>query len=103
MTLGPPAHHNSPSWGNVCSGVSETGHVLRTLGVNYRCGKKTLFSQNGGKVEELGFECQVVAKKDSLSFWYFHYGLLQDTEYSSFCCTVGPCLLSILFIVVYNC
>ena len=22
----------------------------------------------------------------------FHYGLLQDIEYSSICCTVGPCL-----------
>ena len=98
MTLGPPAPHNSHSWGNVCSDVSETGHVLRTLGVNYRCGKKTLFPQNGGKVEELGFECQIVATKDSLSLFFgipFHYGLLQDIEYSSFCYTVGPCLLSI--------
>ena len=69
MTLGPPAPHNSHSWGNVCSDVSETGHVLRTLGVNYRRGKKTLFSQNDGKVEELGFECQVVATKDSLSLF----------------------------------
>ena len=30
----------------------------------------------------------------------FHYGLLQDTEYSSLCYTVGPCCLSILYIVV---
>ena len=40
----------------------------------------------------------------SLFFFFgipFHYGLLQDIEYSSFCYTVGPCLLSILFIVVY--
>ena len=26
----------------------------------------------------------------------FHYGLLQDTEYSCLCYTVGPCCLSIL-------
>ena len=31
----------------------------------------------------------------------FHYRLLQDTEYSSLCYTVGPCCLSILYIVVY--
>ena len=29
----------------------------------------------------------------------FHYRLLQDTEYSSLCYTVGPCWLSILYIV----
>ena len=30
----------------------------------------------------------------------FHYGLLQDTEYSSLCCTAGPFYSSILCIVV---
>ena len=30
----------------------------------------------------------------------FHYRLLQDIEYSSLCYTVGPCCLSILYIVV---
>ena len=30
----------------------------------------------------------------------FHYRLLQDTEYSCLCYTVGPCWLSILYIVV---
>ena len=30
----------------------------------------------------------------------FHYDLLQDIEYSSLCYTVGPCCLSILYIVV---
>ena len=30
----------------------------------------------------------------------FHYRLLQDIEYSSLCCTVGPYGLSILYIVV---
>ena len=29
-------------------------------------------------------------KKNAL----FHYRLLQDTEYSSLCCMVGPCWLS---------
>ena len=29
----------------------------------------------------------------------FHYRLLQDIEYSSLCYTVGPCWLSILYIV----
>ena len=30
----------------------------------------------------------------------FHYSLSQDIEYSSLCCTVGPCCLSVLYIVV---
>ena len=30
----------------------------------------------------------------------FHYRLLQDIEYSSLCYTVGPCYLSILYIVL---
>ena len=33
----------------------------------------------------------------------FHYRLLQDIEYSSLCHTVGPCWLSILYIVVCIC
>ena len=33
----------------------------------------------------------------------FHYGLLQDTEYSSLCYTVGPCCLPILYMVVCFC
>ena len=33
----------------------------------------------------------------------FHYRLLQDTEYSSLCYTVGPCWLSIVYIVLYTC
>ena len=31
----------------------------------------------------------------------FHYGLLQDMEYSSLCYTVGPDCLSILYIIVF--
>ena len=34
------------------------------------------------------------------SYILFHYRLLQDTEYSSLCYTVGPCWLSTLYIVV---
>ena len=33
----------------------------------------------------------------------FHYGLSQDIEYSSLCYTVGPCCLSILYIIVCLC
>ena len=33
----------------------------------------------------------------------FHYGLLQDIEYSSLCYTVGPCCLLILCIIVCTC
>ena len=33
----------------------------------------------------------------------FHYGLSQDTEYSSLQYTVGPCCLSILYIIVCIC
>lgn len=28
----------------------------------------------------------------------YHYGLIQDTEYNSPCCTVGPCFPSVFFI-----
>ena len=35
--------------------------------------------------------------------FFFHYGLSQDIEYSSLCCTVGPCRLSILYIIVCIC
>ena len=35
--------------------------------------------------------------------YFFHYGLSQDIEYSSLCCTVGPCCSSILYIIfLYN-
>ena len=33
----------------------------------------------------------------------FHYRLLEDIEHSSLCYTVGPCWLSILYIVVCIC
>ena len=33
----------------------------------------------------------------------FHYRLLKDFEYSSLCYTVGPCCLSLLYIVVCIC
>ena len=33
----------------------------------------------------------------------FPYRLLQNTEYSSLCCTVGPCWLSSLYVVVCIC
>ena len=32
----------------------------------------------------------------------FHYSLSQDTEYSSLRYTVGPCCLSIPYIIVFN-
>ena len=38
-----------------------------------------------------------------LFYILFHYGLSQDVEYSSLCCTVGPCWLSILYIIVCIC
>ena len=33
----------------------------------------------------------------------FYYGLPQDIEYSSLCYIVGPCYLSVLYIVVCIC
>ena len=36
-------------------------------------------------------------------FFFFHYGLSQDIEYSSVCYTVGPYCLSIVYIIVYIC
>ena len=36
-------------------------------------------------------------------FFQFHYGLLQDMEYTSLCSTVGPCCLSVLYILVFIC
>ena len=35
-----------------------------------------------------------------LFYILFHYGLSQDIEYSSQCYTVGPCCLSILYVIV---
>ena len=46
-----------------------------------------------------------VQQSDSVIYMYilfhtlFHYGLSQDIEYSSPCYTVGPCCLSILYII----
>ena len=34
---------------------------------------------------------------------FFHFDLSQDVEYSSLCFTVGPCCLSVLYILVYIC
>ena len=34
-----------------------------------------------------------------LFYILFHYGLSQDIDYSSLCYTVGPCCLSILYII----
>ena len=31
---------------------------------------------------------------------YFHFSLLQDTEYSSLCYTVGLCCLPVLYIII---
>ena len=48
-------------------------------------------------------ECCVnfaVQKSDSDIYILFHYGLSQDIQYSSLCYTVGPCCLSILYIIV---
>ena len=38
-------------------------------------------------------------------FFYilFHYRLFQDIEYNPLCYTVGPCWLSVLYIVEYIC
>ena len=38
-----------------------------------------------------------------LFYILFHYGLSQDTEYSSLCSPVGPCCLSILDVTVCIC
>ena len=42
---------------------------------------------------------------DIYILFIFYYCLLQDIEYinSSLCCTVGPCCLSILYIIVGIC
>ena len=42
----------------------------------------------------------VVRQSDSVIHILFQYGLSQDVEYSSLCYTVGPCCLSILYIIV---
>ena len=38
-----------------------------------------------------------------LHVFFFHYDLSGDTEYSSLCCTVGPCCLSSLYIIACIC
>ena len=42
----------------------------------------------------------VVRQSDSVIHILFQYGLSQDIDYSSLCYTVGPCCLSILYIIV---
>ena len=47
------------------------------------------------------------AKQFSYTYTYilfhilFHCGLPQEVEFSSLCSTVGPCCVSILYIIVY--
>ena len=36
-------------------------------------------------------------------FIFFHFDLSLDVEYSSLCFTVGPCCLSVLYVLVYIC
>ena len=58
-------------------------------------------------------QCQAYSKVIQLYYTYmcvymlfqilFHYRLLQGIEYSSLCCTVSPCCLSILYIVMCIC
>ena len=64
---------------------------------------------SGVKVHELGWKyfCSLLHPPSILTwlhsfFFLFHYGLWEDTEYSSPCYTVGPCL-STLCMVVYIC
>ena len=38
-----------------------------------------------------------------LFYVLFRYGLSQDTEYSFLCSAVGPCSLSILYVIVFIC
>ena len=48
-----------------------------------------------------------VQQSDSVNIYFshilFHYGLLQDTEYSSLCCIVEPWCFSIVYIAVCIC
>ena len=49
-----------------------------------------------------------VQQGDSVVYMYsfqiiFHYKLLQGIEYFSLCCTVNPCHLSILYVIVCTC
>ena len=38
-----------------------------------------------------------IQQNDSVLYVLFHYGLLQEIEYSSLCYTIGPCHLSPFF------
>ena len=42
----------------------------------------------------------VICIYQCICHFFFHYGLSQNTEYSSMCCPIGPCCLSILNIPV---
>ena len=45
--------------------------------------------------------CSKVIQLYILFHIIFHYTLLQDTEYSSLFCTVGPCCLSVLYTIAW--
>ena len=43
------------------------------------------------------------SKMTQFLYFHFHYGFKQGIEYSSLCCTLGPCYLSISNVIVCIC
>ena len=49
-------------------------------------------------------QSDLVIRRQTFFFYIiFHYGLSQDIEYSSLCYLVGPCCLSILYVILCIC
>ena len=97
------------------SAFKSSGRGFSWLGAetSHPCCVPSEFSKNLFYWSIVGLQCCVnfhwTAEWFSYTYVYipfhilFHYGLLQDIECSSLCCTVGSCCLSILYIIVCIC
>ena len=89
-----------PQWGQIKIGIKEYNiFFIFQFFFSLKCGRFTMLWQSllYSKVTQL------YTYRHSFFNILFHCGLSQDIEYSSLCYTVGPCCLSILYIIVYIC
>ena len=94
-----------------CSGPCHLGQSQQLLAQRHSAGELIYIFKILLKYSWFTMLCLIAAVRpsDSVIHIYilfhilFHYGLSQDIEYSSLCYTVGPCCLSIPYIIVCIC